>query len=106
VAEVPARPAYKRIVVKGGRLVAATFLSDVSQAGAFQYLMREKIDIGEIASDLLDGGREGITFLDRLHRKAVRGELDWPPSMDLIEKYRKDHRHTRWGKAKSGKQPS
>ena len=100
VFETPARPAYKRFVVKEGRLVGVTFINDVDGAGVFQYLVREKVDIGPVARALFEGGLEGVEYLNRLHREAVRGDVDWPESMDRITRYRKDHRHTRWGKAR------
>ncbi len=100
VSESPARPAYKRFVVRGGRLIAVTLVNDVDRAGVFQYLVREKVDIGRVAQTLFDGGLEGIEFLDRLHEESVRGHVDWPESMDLIKMFRKDHKHTRWGNSR------
>lgn len=97
VSDVPARPAYTRLVVRDGRLVAATFVNTFDRAGVFQYLMREKVDIADVAESLFEGGLQGMEFLDRLHAEAVRGKVDWPASMDRIEWYRKDHKHTRWG---------
>ncbi len=98
ISDVPSRPAYTRFVVKDNRLIAATFINDVSRAGVFQYLIRHKVDIGDVADSLFEQKLEGMEFLHRLHEEAVRGEVDWPESMDLIDRYRKDHRHTRWGK--------
>ncbi len=101
VSETPARPAYTRLVVRRGRLIAATFVNAVERAGVFQYLMREKVDISNAVDTLLEQGREGMEFLDKLHENAVKGDIDWPASMDLIGRYRKDHKHTRWGQAQS-----
>ncbi|NIM65354.1 MAG: FAD-dependent oxidoreductase [Candidatus Latescibacteria bacterium] len=103
VSNAPARPAYRRFVVKGGRLVAATFLNDTNRAGVFQYLMREKVDIGNIAEALFDQKLEGMEFLYKYHDEVIQGNVDWPASMDLIDKYKKDHSHTRWGKVKKRK---
>ncbi len=98
ISEAPERPAYRRLVVKNGRLVAATFVDDVDPAGMFQHLIREKVTIGPVAESLLEQGREGMEFLHELHEKVIRGDVDWPASMDAIDRYKKDHKHTRWGK--------
>ncbi|MCK4412689.1 MAG: NAD(P)/FAD-dependent oxidoreductase [Candidatus Eisenbacteria sp.] len=97
VAAAPARPAYRRLLVRDGRLIGATFVNDVGEAGVFQYLMQNRINIGEVAEELVNRGRKAFEFLDELHRQVVRGDLEWAPSMDLISEYRKNHRHTRWG---------
>jgi len=92
------RPAYRRLVVKDEQVVAATFVNDVERAGVLQYLVRERVAVsGALARSLLEGGIEGVEFLDKLHRDAVRGDLEWPASMDLIDKFRKNMSHTRWG---------
>ncbi len=98
VSDVPAREAYTRFVVRDGLLISATFVNDVNRAGVFQNLMREKTHIGDIVQSLFNQELEGMEFLDKHHEKAVRGDVDWPVSMDLIERYQKDHSHTRWGK--------
>ena len=98
MAEAPARPAYRRLVVRGGELIAATFVNDVGRAGMFQYLMRAKVPIGDVAQSLLEEGRAGFEFLEQLHAQVLRGDVDWPASMDQIGRYRKNHSHTRWGK--------
>jgi len=100
VTETTERPAYTRIVVKEGRLIAATFINDIDQAGMLQYLMSEKVDVDNVALSLFDKGKEGLEFLHLLHKKAISGEIDWAASMDMIDKYRKDMKHTRWGTKK------
>ncbi|MFH1755826.1 MAG: FAD-dependent oxidoreductase, partial [Candidatus Latescibacterota bacterium] len=97
VMDVPSRPAYRRFVLKEGRLTGATFLNDVSRAGVVQYLMREKLHIGDIAESLFEEKLDALEFLYKHHEKAVKGNVDWPASMDLIDRYQKDHSHTRWG---------
>ncbi len=101
ISESPARPAYTRFVVKNGRLIAATFINDVDRSGVFQYLVREKIDIGDVAQSLFEEGLQGMEFLYKLHDEVVKGDMEWPKSMDLIDRFRKDHKHTRWGKKES-----
>ena len=103
ISESPKRDSYTRLVVRDGRLIAATFVNDVDRAGVFQFLMREKVEIGDVADALFNQRLEGMQLLDKLHEKVVKGDVDWPGSMDLIERYRKDHSHTRWGKEESGK---
>lgn len=98
LSDIPGRPAYTRFVVRNNRLVAATFVNDTERAGVFQYLMREKIDIGDVAGSLFNRDRGGMEFLNKLHENVVRGEVEWPATMDLIDRYKKDHSHTRWGK--------
>jgi len=100
ITETPARESYTRFVVKDGRLIAATFINDVDRAGVLQYLMQEKIEVGDVAGSLFEEGKEGLEFLDKLHADVVRGDVEWASSMDLIEKYRKDMKHTRWGGGK------
>lgn len=98
VDKVEERPWYRRIVVKNGKLVAATFLNDVDGAGTMQYLIREKVELtGSVAESLFENGLESGRFLGKLHQDAVRGDLPWPESMDLIDNFRKNMKHTRWG---------
>lgn len=94
----PSRDAYTRLVVRQGRLIAATFVKDVARAGVFQHLMREGIPIGDVAASLLAEDRAGMEFLREIHQPAIEGQVDWPTSMDLVARYRKDHGHTRWGR--------
>ncbi len=97
VTEVPARESYTRFVVKDGRLIAATFINDVDRAGVLQHLMQEKVEVGGVVGSLFEDGKEGLEFLYKLHGDVVHGDIEWAPTMDLIEKYRKDMKHTRWG---------
>lgn len=97
---VPHRQAYTRLLVREGRFIAATFINDIDRAGMFHYLMREKVDISEVSSSLLVWGIEGINFLFNRHQDVVKGTIEWPPSMDRIEKYQKDLKRTRWGSEK------
>lgn len=97
VDKVPERPWYRRLIVRDGKLVAATFVNDVEGAGALQFLLREKVPLSnDVARSLFVDGMAGVEFLDSLHREAVRGGLEWPESMDLIEKFKKNMSHTRW----------
>ena len=97
VDRVAQRPWYRRFLLKDGRLVAATFMNDVEGAGALQYLVRENVELSaSVARSLFANGLEGVKFLGKLHHDAVRGELEWPASMDLIDKFKKNMKHTRW----------
>ena len=91
------REAYRRFVVRDGRLVAATFVGDVDQAGMIRYLVQEHLEVGDLARSIMEQGREGMEFLADLHREEVRGDVEWAPSMDRIDHYKKDMKHTRWG---------
>ncbi len=103
IKENPGRPSFRRFVVKDGKLIAATLINDVQNAGVFQYLAREKVDIGDIASSLFEQDLAGMDFLYQHHEKVVSGEnIDWPESMSLIKWFKKDHSHTRWGKKEAG----
>jgi NAD(P)H-nitrite reductase large subunit len=91
------RPRYRRLVIREGKLVAATFVNDVDGAGALQYLIRNKVELSDaVAASLFADGAAGVAFLDELHRKSVQGGLEWPESMDLIDKFKKNMKHTRW----------
>lgn len=91
------RPSYRRLVVRDGKLVAATFVNDVDGAGSLQYLIREKVELSDaVAASLFENGIQGVAFLGKLHADAVRGGLEWPESMDLIDKFKKNMKHTRW----------
>lgn len=98
ISESPEMPSYMRLLVRDGRLVGATFINDVDRAGVYQYLLREKVDVGDVAQSLLGQGIEGMDFLYRLHNEAVKGDVEWPETMYQIEWFKKDHGHTRWGK--------
>jgi NAD(P)H-nitrite reductase large subunit len=97
ITEIPERSAYTRFLVKDKRLIAATFVNDIDRAGVLQYLIREKIDVGDVAHSLFEQGKRGLEFLYKLHNEDIRGDVEWAPSMDLIDKYRKDMKRTRWG---------
>ena len=98
LSEAPERSQYSRLVVRHKRLIAATFVNDVFQAGVFQFLMREKIEVDDIIESLFHGRSRGIDFFNQLHEKALLGNVRWPPSMDMIDYFQKDQSHTRWGK--------
>jgi len=96
------RNAYSRLVLKDGILIAATFVNDVERAGVFQYLLREKIELREIAQSLFKTERDGLNFLYEHHNDVIKGDVDWPASMYAIKMFKKDHSHTRWGKEDKG----
>ena len=97
VDRVAQRPWYRRLIVKDGKLVAATFVNDVEGGSALQYLLREQVPLtDDVARSLFVDGAAGVQFMDSLHREAVRGGLEWPESMDLIDKFKKNMSHTRW----------
>ena len=91
------RAAYSRLVVREGKVVAATFVNDVDRAGMFQHLVRERVDAGAAAGALFEGKLEGVEFYQKLHADVARGEVHWPATMDLITSFRKDMKKTRWG---------
>jgi NAD(P)H-nitrite reductase large subunit len=94
------REACTRLVIRDGRIVAATFVNDIDRAGIFHYLMRENIDVGEVSRSLFAWETEGMNFLCNLHSKTTKGTVPWPESMDRIKKYQKDLNRTRWGSEK------
>jgi len=97
--ENPDRPSYRRFVVKDGKIIAATLINDVHNAGIFQYLAREKVNLTGAAASIFAQDTAGKEFLYRHHEKLVSGEgVDWPESMSLMKWFKKDHAHTRWGK--------
>ena len=96
------RNAYSRLVLKDGILIAATFINDVERAGVFQYMLREKIEIREIAESLFKTEPDGLNFLYEHHNEVIKGDVDWPASMYAIKMFKKDHSHTRWGKEGKG----
>ena len=100
--EAPERDMYSRLVIKDGKVIAATFINDFDRAGIYQYMMREKVDVGEIAESLFKSELKGMEFLYGHHDELIRGKVEWPESMYAIQIYKKDHSHTRWGKDKEG----
>lgn len=102
IEEVPERDMYSRLVIKDGRVIAATFINDFDRAGIYQYMMREKVDVGDIAQSLFKSELKGMEFLYGHHDEVIRGNVVWPESMYAIHMYKKDHSHTRWGKDQEG----
>ncbi|MDO8691290.1 MAG: hypothetical protein Q7R39_14990, partial [Dehalococcoidia bacterium] len=49
---------YRKLVLKGGRLVGAMFVNVAADPGIFGYLMRRKLDIGAFRQALLEKPRE------------------------------------------------
>jgi len=97
VDEALEREAYRRFLVRDGRLVAATFVHDVDEAGMIRHLMEERIDVRGVARSIMEKGLEGMELLADLRSDEVRGDVDWAPSMDRIDRFRKDMKRTRWG---------
>jgi hypothetical protein len=102
IEEVPERDMYSRLVIKDGHVIAVTFINDFDRAGIYQYMMREKVDVGDIAQSLFKSELKGLEFLYGHHDDVIRGNVVWPESMYAIQMYKKDHSHTRWGKDKKG----
>jgi NAD(P)H-nitrite reductase large subunit len=70
----PTSGVYKRIVLKNDRIVGTTFIGDVDNAGIFNGLMKEKVDISTIRESLLIQDF-GLLSLPADYRKhVVRGE--------------------------------
>ncbi len=97
VDEALEREAYRRLVVRDGQLVAATFVGDVDEAGMIQHVMKERIDISGVARSILEMSLEGMEFLADLRKDEVHGDVEWAPSMDRIDSFKKDMTRTRWG---------
>ena len=80
-----------------------TFVNNVEGAGVYQYLIRNRIEIGDNAESLFRQGIEGMEFLYAQHEAEVSGDVDWPESMSRIKWFKKDQSHTRWGKKEDAK---
>ncbi|MGQ9662766.1 MAG: hypothetical protein ACUVWX_10600 [Kiritimatiellia bacterium] len=45
---------YKKLVLKGGKIVGLIFVGDIQKAGFYFALMREKVDVSAYRNKLLD----------------------------------------------------
>jgi len=63
-------PVYKKVVLKGGRVVGAIFVGDVDRAGIITGLIRERVDVSEFRDVLLTDDF-GLISLPREYRKHV-----------------------------------
>jgi len=69
-----ARRAYRRVVLRDGRIVGALFTAEIDRAGIFTGLIRERVDVSPI-EDLLLSDEFGLVVLPAEYRKhVVRGE--------------------------------
>ena len=66
--------AYKRIVLRDGRVVGALFVGDIDRAGIFAGLIRHGVDVPAVR-DLLLADQFGLLTLPAEYRKhVVEGE--------------------------------
>jgi len=67
-------PAYKKLVLRGNRLVGAICVGDIERAGIYTGLIRDQADVSPFKSHLLSGNF-GLISLPREYRKhLVEGE--------------------------------
>ena len=62
---------YKRIILKDGKVEGVLLQGDISHAGTWQYLIKNKIDVGGIKKDIFD-----INFADFYHVDE-KGQYEW-----------------------------
>ena len=73
-AEDEAGTSYKRIVLRGNRVVGALFVGDVDRAGIYTGLIRDRVDVGTV-KPLLTTDEFGLLRLPQQYRKhLVLGE--------------------------------
>ena len=62
---------YKRVIVKDGKVQGILLQGDISHAGTWQYLIKNKIDISSIQKNIFD-----INYAD-FYQVAENGEYQW-----------------------------
>ena len=62
---------YKRIILKEGRVEGVLLQGDISHAGTWQYLIKNKIDVSKIEKNIFD-----INFADFYHVDE-KGQYEW-----------------------------
>jgi NAD(P)H-nitrite reductase large subunit len=68
-----ARSRYRRLVLRGDRLVGAILVGQIDRAGIYTGLIRNKIDIGPHRRKLLDGSLSLFTVPDQYRKHIVTG---------------------------------
>ena len=65
------RTQYKRIILKDGKVEGVLLQGNIANAGTWQYLIKNQIDVSRIEKDIFD-----INFADFYHI-SERGEYMW-----------------------------
>lgn len=65
------RTQYKRIILKGGKVEGVLLQGNIANAGTWQYLIKNQIDVSKIAKDIFD-----ISYADFYHVDE-KGEYVW-----------------------------
>lgn len=65
------RTQYKRIILKDGKVEGVLLQGDISHAGTWQYLIKNKIDVSGIKKDIFD-----ISFAD-FYSMDGKGQYEW-----------------------------
>lgn len=64
---------YRRLVLKGNRLVGAILVGQIDRAGIYTGLIRHRIDISEHRRNLLSGQLSLLSLPDQYRKHVVRG---------------------------------
>ncbi|MEW6456256.1 MAG: FAD-dependent oxidoreductase [Acidobacteriota bacterium] len=93
---IPARDIYRKIFIKDGKLIGAILIGDLERAGTLNFLLRNQIDVSNVAEDILDDKYNFIALLKELRKKEMLGEVTWPESLSSTEKYKKHIDLEKW----------
>ncbi len=62
---------YKKLVIQNNRLIGASFLNVPLASGIFQYLIRERVDVGAVRQELLEQPKEVSGWLMLAAEKEI-----------------------------------
>ncbi len=68
---------YRKVILRGGKLVGAILIGDITFSGAYHHLIREQLDVGDLGSEILTGGYRFVQRLKDLRREDMEGDYTW-----------------------------
>jgi NAD(P)H-nitrite reductase large subunit len=80
---------YRKLVFLDGRVVGAIMIGQIRDAGLVLRLINEKIDVKGLEDDILNESGRFFDLVRNLNREEMEGDLDWPESLSMQERYEK-----------------
>ncbi len=80
---------YRKIVFRDGRVVGAILIGQIRDAGMVLRLINDRVDVTGLEDDVLGESGRFFDFMRELDREEMEGDLDWPESLSMRERYEK-----------------
>jgi NAD(P)H-nitrite reductase large subunit len=87
---------YRKLTLRDGKLLGAILVGDITFSGAYHRLIRENVEVSDLGSELLTGGRHFIQRLAELRRDEMEGDYSWRQHVWEEGPYRKKMNTHNW----------